>query len=84
VKWLMRGLTVLLFFVGTVGIVGCQPENETEAQRLAKGAGDPGKPDAKGVPTTTVAPPTSQEEFGRRARQQTEGMLKKGAYPGAK
>jgi hypothetical protein len=82
VKWFMRGLSVPLLCVGLLGVLGCGPDNETEANRLAKSIGDPGKPDAKGVPTKLQPAPTTQEEFFKRQQQQQNEMFKKGAYPG--
>lgn len=85
-KLFMRGLTVLLLCVSTLGVLGCETSNETEAERLAKTAGDAGKPDAKGVPETQQSQPKSQEEFGRRSRQKTGEMFKQqgGSAPATK
>jgi hypothetical protein len=83
VKSIIRGLAVLVFCLGTFGVLGCGPDNETEGTGLAKSIGDPGKPDAKGVPTNVdQAPPKSQEEFGQRSKERQTDMFK-GGYPGA-
>jgi hypothetical protein len=81
VKSFMRGLTVLILCLGTLGVLGCGPDNDTEADRLAKTAGDPGKADPKGIPQTQEAPPKTQEEFAKRQRERTDDMFKKGGYP---
>ena len=83
-KWFMRGLSAPLLCVGMLGVLGCGPDNETEADRLAKTIGDPGKPDPKGVPATTQPTPTSREEYFKQQQQREKGMYKKGTYPGAK
>jgi hypothetical protein len=69
-----------------LGMLGCGPDNQTEAERLAKTAGDPGAPDPKGVPTEikTSTGPVSQEDFYKGQMQQTNSAFKKGAYPGGK
>ena len=81
-KWFMRGLIAPVFCVGMLGVLGCETDNQTEADRLAKTIGDPGKPDAKGVPTTVAPPPKSQKEQYERQKQQQDEMFKKGNYPG--
>jgi hypothetical protein len=78
----MRGLAGLVLCVATFGVVGCGPDNDSEANSLAKTIGDPGKPDPKGVPQTQEAPPKSQEEFFKRQQQRQEDIFKKGSYPG--
>jgi hypothetical protein len=77
----MRGLTAVLLCAGTLSVLGCTPDNETESTTLAKSVGDPGKPDTKGVPTKPETPPASQEEFGKRQQQRQSDMFKKGGYP---
>jgi hypothetical protein len=74
----MRGLTVVLLCVGALSVPGCGPDNDTEATQLAKSIGDPGKPDAKGVPKTVETPPQSQQEFFNRQMQRTKEQFKKG------
>jgi hypothetical protein len=64
--------------------MGCGPDNDTEADRLAKTAGDPGKPDPKGIPQTQDAPPKTQEEFAQRQKDRQKQMLEKGGYGGAR
>jgi len=80
VKWFMRGLSAPLLCVGLLGVLGCGPDNDTEADRLAKSIGDPGKPDPKGLPTTSQPPAKTQEEFFKQQQQRQNDMFKKG-YP---
>jgi hypothetical protein len=82
----MRGLIASLLCVGMLGVVGCQQDNETEADKLAKTAGDPGAPDPKSVSNVAKEPPpSSQEELGKRQMQRQNEMYKKGSgYPGAR
>jgi hypothetical protein len=40
---LSRGLLVVVFSLGLLGVAGCSADNETEATKLSKGMGDPGK-----------------------------------------
>ncbi len=80
----MRGLSASLFCVGMLGVSGCGPDNETEADRLAKSIGDPGKADAKGVPATEEAAPKTQEEFFKRQQQRQDEMFKKSGNPTSK
>jgi len=85
VKCFMRGLGASLLCMFLLGVLGCGPDNETEAQRLTKSIGDPGAPDPKGVPAVKdAAPPTDQAEFYKRQMQQQSDTFKKGGYPGAK
>jgi hypothetical protein len=84
VKWLMRGLAVLFLGVGMFGVLGCEGSNESEAERLAKSAGDPGKPEAQGVPKEKLPETNTQEEFYKRQMEQQKGMMQKGAYQGKK
>jgi hypothetical protein len=74
-------MTVLLLAVGTLGVLGCGADNDSEANQLAKTIGDPGKPDAKGMPKTQEAQPKTQEEFYKRQMQRTGEMFKKGGNP---
>jgi hypothetical protein len=84
VKSFTRGLSVALFSLTLLGLAGCGPDNETEAEKLAKTAGDPGKPDPKGIPTTKLPPAPSYDDFGKRAQESQKDMMKSGGYPGAK
>jgi hypothetical protein len=81
-----RGLSVALFSVGLMlSAAGCGVDNETEAEKLAKGMGDPGPVSAKDKDAPKPSgPPATQAEAGKRALEsQTQG--KKGSsYPGAK
>jgi len=83
VKWFMRGLTVPLLCVGMLGVLGCGTDNQTEADKLAKSIGDPGKPDPKGMPAAIEPPPKSQAEAYERQKQQQAETFK-GGYGGAK
>jgi len=83
-KWFIRGLIAPLLCVGMLGVLGCGPDNETEANRLAKTIGDPGKPDPKGVPTAIEPPPKSQAEQYERQKKKDEEMFKKGGMPAKK
>ena len=67
-KWFMRGLSASLLFMGILGVLGCGTDNQTEADRLAKTIGDPGKPDPKGVPAT-VEPPAKDPARAIRATE---------------
>jgi hypothetical protein len=78
VNWLRRGLTVPLLCVGIFGVPGCGADNESEGTQLAKSIGDPGKADAKGVPTTQEAPPANQQEFFERQKTRQKDMFEKG------
>ena len=82
-KWFMRGLSVQLLCVGMLGVLGCGPDNDTEANSLSKAAGSPGTPDAKGVPKTQEAPPKTQAEYGQRQKER-QGDMFKGGYGGTK
>jgi hypothetical protein len=50
-----RGLSIALCGVGLLGVVGCGEDNQTEAQKLAKTAGDPGPANPKSIPTQASA-----------------------------
>jgi hypothetical protein len=54
VNLLTRGLLVVVFSLGLFGVSGCSTDNETEAQKLSKGMGDPGK--------GTTTPKTPEEQ----------------------
>jgi len=64
-----------------LGVLGCGPDNETEADRLAKSIGDPGKPDPKGVPATPQPAANTQEELRKQQQQLQDEMFKKGGMP---
>jgi hypothetical protein len=66
-----------------LGVLGCGPDNETEADKLAKTAGDPGAANPKAISDAKEAPPATQEEFGKRALEAQKNALKQG-YPGVK
>ncbi|MGO9470908.1 MAG: hypothetical protein ACLQIB_13840 [Isosphaeraceae bacterium] len=80
-KWFIRGLSASLLCVGIVGVLGCGPDNDTEANRLAKSIGDPGKPDPKGVPATLQPAANTQEELRKQQQQLQNDMFKRGGNP---
>jgi hypothetical protein len=84
VKVFTRILCGALFSASLLGAAGCGPDNETEANKLAKTAGDPGAPNPKGVPDKKDAAPGGYEAFGRQSSDSQRGMIKKGVYPGMK
>jgi hypothetical protein len=80
VNSLLRGLIVTIFSVGLLVVSGCSADNETEAQKLSKTAGDPGKAaDTKQV--ETLPPPKTQLEYFQR--QPDPGKQMGPNYPGA-
>jgi hypothetical protein len=84
VKWFIRGLSAPLVCVSMLGVLGCEADNQTEADRLAKTIGDPGKPDPKGIPAAVDRPPAqTQEEVYKRQQERQKEMFKTG-YPGKK
>ena len=66
-----RALVVVVFSLGLLGLSGCAEDNETEAQKLAKTAGNPGPAaDAKALEAQSdLPPPRSSEEAAERANQ---------------
>jgi len=80
VKFFTRGLALFVLSLGMLVFVGCGTDNETESEKLAKTAGDPGKANPKAIPTTTSAPPATEAD---RGKQLQESESTKG-YPGAK
>jgi hypothetical protein len=92
VNSLTRGLAIVVFGVGLLGATGCSEDNETEAQKLAKTAGDPGAPkpsEIKGGGAELPTPTSSDEAFKRSSDPGNlpagyPGMNKKKAAPDAK
>ena len=80
---LKRGMVVVLFSLGLFGMSGCAEDNETEATKLAKGLGDPGKRNEaeKKVEPANLPPPRSQKEYYNRRSDPGKQMGKN--YPGA-
>ena len=76
---LTRGLAIVLVSSGLLGVSGCSTDNETETQKLAKTAGDPGAAAARKGPASTV--PTATTSDG--AFQQNSGNTPTD-YPGQK
>jgi len=82
VNSLKRGLVVVLFSLGLLGVSGCSADNETEAAKLSKDMGDPGKPSEKATAALpTLPPPKSQKEFFERQVDPAKQMGPN--YPGA-
>jgi hypothetical protein len=52
----MRGLGRGLLALAILGITGCGADNETEAEKLSKGMGDPGPGTAKVDPSQQAVP----------------------------
>jgi hypothetical protein len=59
VKMFTRKLGAALMVIGMLGLAGCGPDNETEAQNLGKKLGDPG-PANPNAPVVEAKPVTSQ------------------------
>jgi hypothetical protein len=67
-----------------IGVAGCTADNETEADKLAKAIGDPGKANTKGV-GEALPPPATQADFKARQDENAKKLYGKGSsYPGAK
>jgi hypothetical protein len=75
-------LVVALFSMGLLGISGCSADNETEATKLSKDMGDPGKANEKATAALPTLPPAkTQKEFFDR--QVDSGKQMGPNYPGA-
>jgi hypothetical protein len=81
VNSLTRGLAVVLFGLGLLGATGCSEDNESEVQKLAKTAGDPGAPKPSEIKAggAELPPPTSSDDAFKRSSN--PGNLPTG-YPG--
>jgi len=66
--------------LGMLGVVGCGPDNETEADKLAKTAGDPGAVNPKAKGDALPAPKTQEEHFKRQLDRQKQVGAE--GYPG--
>jgi hypothetical protein len=77
---------VALLTLSLFGVTGCGSDNEAEANKLAKTAGDPGPPNPKGIPKESVAPTASGvEAFAQQGQAaQRQQLQTKGTYPGGK
>jgi len=84
VNWLKRGMVAGLLSLGLLGVSGCSTDNETEATKLSKNMGDPGKRSEteKKVEQTNLPPPKSQKEYYDRRSDPKKQMGTN--YPGAK
>ena len=67
-KTLLRGLGPAFLMGALLGLAGCAPDNESEAQRLQAKLGAPPTTDVKGV----AAPPgsSSYEEYAQRRKEE--------------
>jgi hypothetical protein len=86
VKTFTHGLCLasIILILGMIGVAGCTADNETEADKLAKAIGDPGKANTKGA-GEAQAPPATQAEFKARQDETEKTLYGKGSsYPGAK
>jgi len=68
VNSIMRGLVVGVVSLSLLGISGCSTDNETEAEKLSKNMGDPGKRSEteKKVESANLPLPRSQKEAYER------------------
>jgi hypothetical protein len=81
VKFVKHGLVLFVLSLGMFVFVGCGADNDSEAQQLAKTAGDPGAPDPKSVREAGPLPTSPEEHY---ANQQKNNSLKNAKYPGPK
>lgn len=79
-----RRLFASLVIVGMLGFAGCGPDNETEGQKLATKAGDPGKANPGSLPEVKQTPPRTSAERAQRGPSGTQEQLGKQGYPGTK
>jgi hypothetical protein len=82
VKFFTRGFILFVLSLGMLVTVGCETDNETEAAKLSKAAGDPGAPDPKGLPSTPVVAPATEAERGKRLADSQKEKPK--GYPAGK
>jgi hypothetical protein len=68
--------------LGMVALTGCGPDNESDAQKLAKDAGSPGAANPNSKVETPPQPKSQLEHF--QQTQQQQDKLKGAGYPGAK
>jgi hypothetical protein len=83
VKFFRRGLILFMLSMSMLVSVGCSTDNETEAEKLAKTAGDPGAANPKGIPAAKPTAPTSQADMFKQQSEAQKELGKQG-YPGAK
>jgi len=81
VNSLTRGLVIILLSTSLLGVSGCSQDNETEAQKLAKTAGDPGPAAAPKTPVSTA--PTATTSDGAFQQNSTQNSMPSD-YPGKK
>ncbi len=66
---LNRGLTLALLAVSVLTVAGCT-DNETDAEKLGKNAGDPGTPITKASTDEPALPvPKTQEEWFKQQKK---------------
>jgi len=85
VKAFTRGLCLGLVTLGMMSMTGCGADNENEAEKLAKGMGDPGAANPKSLPgEITQGPPPTMLDVKRQAEENQKKLYGKGStYPGA-
>jgi hypothetical protein len=77
-----RGLGLVVFALAMLGITGCGADNETEADKLSKGMGDPGQGTATVDPSKTQTvvggyPKSEKELFDRQGNVDLKAANKK-------
>lgn len=75
-----RREVVGLLGLAALATVGCAEDNESEAEKLRKTAGDPGPADPKSKPDAPGPTPKTQEDMMPKSSNPYEGA----GYPGAK
>jgi hypothetical protein len=84
VKTFTHGLCMALVTLAMMIMAGCA-DNEAEATKLAKTAGDPGAGNPNAIPPSTQPQATTVEEYAQRSLENQQKLSKKGSgYPGAK
>jgi hypothetical protein len=82
VKAFTRGLGLAVVTLAMLAVAGCGPDNDTEANKLAKTAGDPGAPNPKAVNPTTETQVTTQQDFFKASQKNQQSNMP--GYPGVK
>jgi hypothetical protein len=84
VKTFTHGLCLVVVALLMMSMTGCA-DNEAEATKLSKSAGDPGAPNPNAIPPSTQPQATTVEEYAKRSLENQQKLSKKGSgYPGAK
>jgi hypothetical protein len=84
VKSFKGGLSSALLAISLLAIAGCGPDNETDADKLAKSTASPGGDFTKVDTAKEQPPPSSPEDYAKRASEGQRKIFKQGTYPGAK